>query len=70
MAVWLAGRVEPVAELTYRFEQTALELQPNSPSAMGMVAQDPVRLVDGRRATCDGGTSGDPPLGGAVLTNV
>jgi hypothetical protein len=22
---------------------------------MGMVAEDPVRLVDGRRASCDGG---------------
>ena len=38
-----------------RFEQTNLDLQPNAPSAMGMVAEDPVRLVDGRRASCDGG---------------
>lgn len=38
-----------------RFEQTALDLQPNSPSAMGMVDEDPIRLVSGRRATCDGG---------------
>lgn len=38
-----------------RFEQTNLDLQPNAPSAMGMVAEDPIRLVDGRRASCDGG---------------
>jgi NADH dehydrogenase (ubiquinone) Fe-S protein 6 len=38
-----------------RFEQTAMDLQPNPLSAMGMVAQDPIRLVDGRRAVCDGG---------------
>lgn len=44
-----------------RFEQTNLELQPNAPSAMGMVAEDPVRLVDGRKASCDGGEL--PPPG-------
>ncbi|OXG73731.1 NADH dehydrogenase (ubiquinone) Fe-S protein 6 [Cryptococcus neoformans var. grubii Br795] len=38
-----------------RFEQTAWEYQPNSPSAMGMVAEYPVRLVQGRKAACDGG---------------
>ena len=30
-------------------------MQPNAPSAMGMVAEDPVRLVVARRAVCDGG---------------
>jgi NADH dehydrogenase (ubiquinone) Fe-S protein 6 len=40
-----------------RFEQTKFDLQPNAPSAMGMVMEDPVRLVDGRRASCDGGKS-------------
>jgi len=30
-------------------------MQPNAPSAMGMSAKEPVRLVDGRRAVCDGG---------------
>ncbi|OWZ50465.1 NADH dehydrogenase (ubiquinone) Fe-S protein 6 [Cryptococcus neoformans 125.91] len=38
-----------------RFEQTAWEYQPNRPSAMGMVAEYPVRLVQGRKAACDGG---------------
>ncbi len=32
-----------------------MTFQPNPLSAMGMVAQDPIRLVDGRKATCDGG---------------
>ncbi|KAK4685615.1 NADH dehydrogenase (ubiquinone) Fe-S protein 6, partial [Tremellales sp. Uapishka_1] len=43
-----------------RFEQTNLDLQPNSLSAMGMVAEDPIRIVNGRKATCDGGLG---PLG-------
>lgn len=38
-----------------RFEQTDLSLQPNGLSAMGMVQEDPVRMVNGRRASCDGG---------------
>merc|ERR1712071_581471 len=43
-----------------RFEQINLSLQPQPISAMEMVAQDPVRLVPGRRASCDGGGG---PLG-------
>ncbi|KAF8898749.1 zinc-finger domain-containing protein [Infundibulicybe gibba] len=43
-----------------RFEQTAMELQPNPLSAMELVANEPVRLVNGRRAVCDGGAG---PLG-------
>jgi len=35
-------------------------MQPNALSAMGMVVQDPVRMVEARRATCDGGGG---PLG-------
>ncbi|KAG6857554.1 hypothetical protein H0H87_000153 [Tephrocybe sp. NHM501043] len=33
-----------------RFEQTALELQPNPLSAMELIANEPVRLVHGRKA--------------------
>lgn len=40
-----------------RFEQTALELQPQPLSAMQMIANEPVRLVHGRKAVCDGGAS-------------
>ncbi|KAG6842218.1 hypothetical protein C0991_000188 [Blastosporella zonata] len=43
-----------------RFEQTALELQPNPLSAMELIANEPVRLVHGRKAVCDGGGG---PLG-------
>lgn len=38
-----------------RFEQVDLELQATPFSAMAKVAEDPVRLVEGRRAACDGG---------------
>lgn len=40
-----------------RFEQVNFSLQPQPISAMAMVAEDPVRLVPGRKATCDGGRS-------------
>ncbi|KAJ6575107.1 hypothetical protein B0H19DRAFT_1021942 [Mycena capillaripes] len=43
-----------------RFEQTAMELQPNPLSAMALVNDVPVNMVDGRRAVCDGGGG---PLG-------
>ncbi|ORY34258.1 zinc-finger domain-domain-containing protein [Naematelia encephala] len=51
---------KPAAYNNARFEQVVLELQPNPKSAMGMLAEDPVRLVLGRKATCDGGGG---PLG-------
>jgi hypothetical protein len=38
-----------------RFEQTAMELQPNTLSAMALINDVPVNMVDGRRAVCDGG---------------
>ncbi|WWC86418.1 uncharacterized protein L201_001295 [Kwoniella dendrophila CBS 6074] len=58
---WSTGQnPKPHAYDNQRFEQTALEFQPNAPSAMGMVQKDPVRLVNARRATCDGGLG---PLG-------
>ncbi|KZW02207.1 ubiquinone oxidoreductase 20 kd subunit [Exidia glandulosa HHB12029] len=43
-----------------RFEQTALDLQPKPMSAMQLVSEDPIRLVHGRKAVCDGGVG---PLG-------
>ncbi|WVW82481.1 hypothetical protein I302_104492 [Kwoniella bestiolae CBS 10118] len=60
-STWSTGQnPKPHAYDNQRFEQTALQFQPNAPSAMGMVSEDPVRLVSGRRATCDGGMG---PLG-------
>lgn len=38
-----------------RFEQTSLEFQPNPVSAMELISKEPVRLVHGRKAVCDGG---------------
>ncbi|GFZ45545.1 hypothetical protein JCM24511_03271 [Saitozyma sp. JCM 24511] len=52
---WSRGQMpKPLAYDGPRFEQTDLTLQPNAPSAMGMVAEDPVRLVHGRKAVCEG----------------
>ncbi|KAF5314123.1 hypothetical protein D9611_006803 [Ephemerocybe angulata] len=39
-----------------RFEQTIMELQPAPLSAMEMIANEPIRVVQGRKAVCDGGT--------------
>jgi NADH dehydrogenase (ubiquinone) Fe-S protein 6 len=38
-----------------RFEQTYMDLQPQPLSAMELIAQEPIRLVQGRKAVCDGG---------------
>jgi len=38
-----------------RFEQTAMEFQPNPLSAMELISREPIRLVQGRKAVCDGG---------------
>ncbi|KAJ8522577.1 hypothetical protein ONZ45_g876 [Pleurotus djamor] len=43
-----------------RFEQTVAELQPNPLSAMELISKEPIRLVHGRKAVCDGGGG---PLG-------
>ncbi|KAF8168104.1 hypothetical protein B0H34DRAFT_684224 [Crassisporium funariophilum] len=43
-----------------RFEQMAMDLQPNPLSAMELIANEPIRLVHGRKAVCDGGGG---PLG-------
>lgn len=34
-----------------------MELQPNPLSAMEMINKEPIRVVHGRKAVCDGGTS-------------
>lgn len=38
-----------------RFEQITPELQPQPLSAMEMIQREPIRLVQGRIAMCDGG---------------
>ncbi|KAJ7597032.1 ubiquinone oxidoreductase 20 kd subunit [Mycena floridula] len=53
-------RARSAATTGPRFEQTVLELQPNPQSAMELIANEPVRMVEGRKAVCDGGGG---PLG-------
>ncbi|KAJ3527723.1 hypothetical protein NM688_g8092 [Phlebia brevispora] len=50
----------PQGKSAPRFEQTAMELQPHPLSAMDMIANEPIRVVHGRKAVCDGGLG---PLG-------
>ncbi|KAI8615572.1 zinc-finger domain-containing protein [Chytriomyces sp. MP71] len=38
-----------------RFEQTNMALQPNPVAAIDLIAAVPVKMVAGRKATCDGG---------------
>lgn len=51
----LNQRARPTPTDGARFEQTILELQPQPLSAMAMIAEEPVRIVKGRKAVCDGG---------------
>jgi len=53
-------RPRPAEKSDIRFEQTKMDLQPQPLSAMEMIANEPIRLVNGRRAVCDGGGG---PLG-------
>lgn len=50
-------RPRPQAQSGPRFEQTIMELQPNPLSAMEMISREPIRVVHGRKAVCDGGMS-------------
>lgn len=50
-------RARPAGQSGPRFEQTFMELQPNPLSAMELVANEPIRLVHGRKVVCDGGKS-------------
>ncbi|VDB99650.1 unnamed protein product [Peniophora sp. CBMAI 1063] len=56
----LNQRARPTPTDGARFEQTIMELQPQPLSAMAMIAEEPVRMVKGRKAVCDGGHG---PLG-------
>lgn len=50
-----AQKPRPASRSGPRFEQTVMELQPNPLSAMELVANEPIRVVHGRKALCDGG---------------
>ncbi|KAJ9108294.1 hypothetical protein QFC20_003454 [Naganishia adeliensis] len=58
---WSRGQnPKPHAMSGPRFEQRDLRFQAAPFAGITAVAEDPIRLVDGRRATCDGGGG---PLG-------
>ncbi|KAI0094883.1 hypothetical protein BDY19DRAFT_879263 [Irpex rosettiformis] len=60
-STWSASQApRPQGRSGPRFEQTAMQLQPNPLSAMEMIANEPIRVVKGRKAVCDGGVG---PLG-------
>lgn len=46
-----------------RFEQTVYELQPTPLSAMQMISEEPIRLVEERIASCDGGGCTEVAMG-------
>ena len=48
-------RPRPTPATGPRFEQTAMQLQPQPLSAMEMIAREPIRLSKTRIAACDGG---------------
>ncbi|GJJ09477.1 hypothetical protein Clacol_003700 [Clathrus columnatus] len=47
-------RLRPKPNSDPRFEQTVMDLQPAPLSAMELINDEPIRLVEGRRAVCDG----------------
>ncbi|KAI0001610.1 hypothetical protein BJV77DRAFT_911128, partial [Russula vinacea] len=60
-ATWSTNqRARPAGQSGPRFEQTIMDLQPNSLSAMELIANEPIRLIHGRKTACDGGAG---PLG-------
>ncbi|KAF9170477.1 hypothetical protein BGX21_011254 [Mortierella sp. AD011] len=38
-----------------RFENTDIDAQPQPRAAIELIAEEPIRMVEGRRARCDGG---------------
>jgi NADH dehydrogenase (ubiquinone) Fe-S protein 6 len=55
-------RPRPTPATGPRFEQTAMQLQPQPLSAMEMIAREPIRLSKTRIAACDGGVLPTLPI--------
>jgi NADH dehydrogenase (ubiquinone) Fe-S protein 6 len=56
LTTWSTNQRErPVASERPTLEQTVMELQPNPLSAMELIRNEPIRIVHGRKAVCDGG---------------
>lgn len=47
-----------------------MELQPQPLAAIEMIANEPIRVVQGRKAVCDGGTLPIMVFGVAALLNI
>ncbi|KAL1761904.1 ubiquinone oxidoreductase 20 kd subunit [Schizophyllum commune] len=61
VATWSTSQApRPKPASSPRFEQIVMETQPAPLSAMQLIAEEPIRLVQGRKAVCDGGSG---PLG-------
>ncbi len=55
-STWSAGQnTRDNAMRGPRFEQTAVDFQPQPLSAMEMIQREPIRLVESRIVSCDGG---------------
>lgn len=68
-ATWSTNqRARPAGQSGPRFEQTIMDLQPNSLSAMELIANEPIRLIHGRKTACDGGKSATKPRDRIFLT--
>ncbi|KAF8967399.1 hypothetical protein BGZ46_000180 [Entomortierella lignicola] len=53
---WSENQIEKRAAFRGpRFENTDIDAQPKPRAAIELIAEEPVRLVEGRRARCDGG---------------
>lgn len=56
VATWSTSQApRPKPASSPRFEQIVMETQPAPLSAMQLIAEEPIRLVQGRKAVCDGG---------------
>ena len=60
-------RPRPTPATGPRFEQTAMQLQPQPLSAMELIAREPILLSQTRIAACDGGVYRTPTSGFAAL---
>ncbi|KAG0054292.1 hypothetical protein BGZ83_011497 [Gryganskiella cystojenkinii] len=55
-STWSENQIEKATAFKGpRFENTDIEAQPQPQAAIELIAEEPIRMVEGRRARCDGG---------------
>ncbi|KAF9282847.1 hypothetical protein BGZ68_005721 [Mortierella alpina] len=55
-STWSENQIEKkLAFRGPRFENTDIDAQPQPKAAIELIAEEPIRMVEGRRARCDGG---------------